>query len=149
MKPLTPEWVAKAEQDYQAAEQLHRSREAQFSEIVCFHCQQCAEKYLKARLQEAEIPFPKTHDLEQLLDLVLPVEPLWESLRRSISQLTDYAVELRYPGDTANVEEATRALAVAKTVRKLVRQGLGADGNVVRERGAVYRAKRKVARKKR
>ncbi len=149
MKPLTVEWVEKAEQDYRAAERLHRDRESPLSEIVCFHCQQCAEKYLKARLQEAEIPFPKTHDLIELLKLVLPVEPLWEAMRESLQTITEYAVELRYPGDTASVEEATRALAVAKTVRKLVRQSLGADGNVVRERAAVYRTKRKVTRRKR
>jgi len=40
-----------------------------------FFAQQCVEKYLKARLVEAGIAFPKTHDLEALLDLVLPAEP--------------------------------------------------------------------------
>ena len=44
--------------------------------MVCFHCQQSVEKYLKARLEEAAISFPKTHDLENLLMLLLPLEPL-------------------------------------------------------------------------
>jgi HEPN domain-containing protein len=47
---------------------LRRSRKKHSRDLVCFHLQQCIEKYLKARLNEAGIPFPKTHDLERLLD---------------------------------------------------------------------------------
>lgn|GEM_PF-1433632 len=105
---------------------------------------------MKARLQEAEISFPKTHDLIQLLKLALPVEPLWESLRESLRTITEYAVELRYPGDTASIEEAGRALAVAKTVRRLVRESLGSDAPPkVREQKAVYRTGRKPTKRKR
>ena len=43
---------------------------------VCFHAQQCAEKYLKARLQDLGIIVPKTHDLTQLLELLLATEPM-------------------------------------------------------------------------
>jgi HEPN domain-containing protein len=46
-----------------------------------FCCQQSAEKYLKARLEEADIESPKTHDLEKLLNLLLPVEPRWSAMR--------------------------------------------------------------------
>jgi HEPN domain-containing protein len=47
-----------------------------FHDHACFHCQQSAEKYLKARLEEAGIMSPRTHDLKNLLPLLLPVEPL-------------------------------------------------------------------------
>ena len=76
MKATTREWVDKAEADYAAAILLRRSRKKHARDIVCFHLQQCLEKYLKARLEEVAISYPKTHDLERLLDLVLPVEPL-------------------------------------------------------------------------
>ncbi len=63
MKLQTAEWVAKAEGDWNAAQQLNRVRKNPNYDGVCFHCQQCAEKYLKARLIEAGIAFARTHDL--------------------------------------------------------------------------------------
>lgn len=48
-----------------------------------FHVQQCAEKYLKGRLQEEDIRFSKTHDLEILLDLLLFIESEWNILHPS------------------------------------------------------------------
>ncbi len=57
MKPITLEWVEKAEGDYASAHRELRARKNPNYNAACFHEQQCAEKYLKARLQEAEIPF--------------------------------------------------------------------------------------------
>ena len=51
MKRTTREWVNKAEADYRAAGRLHRGSDP-LHDIVCFHCQQCAEKYLKGLLEE-------------------------------------------------------------------------------------------------
>ena len=72
MKPATREWVGKGEHDYLAAGELHGSR-IRLPDQVCFHCQQAAEKYLKALLEELNQPVPKTHDLELLLDQLLPL----------------------------------------------------------------------------
>jgi len=55
---------------------------------ACFHAQQCAEKYLKARLQEAGLAFPKTHDLLDLLKRFLAVEPAWTTLTRNSPSLS-------------------------------------------------------------
>ena len=77
MKPLTHEWVKKAENDFKVASQILRRRKDRVPDAACFFCQQCVEKYLKARLLEAAIPFPRTHDLLQLLNACLPVELLW------------------------------------------------------------------------
>ena len=52
MNELTEEWVEKAEEDFDAADVLLYGRDVPIAAIVCFHCQQCAEKYLKAYLQE-------------------------------------------------------------------------------------------------
>ena len=65
MKPSTLEWLKKAESDYQLAVALSRRRKVTFFDQACFHCQQSAEKYLKARLEEANIMSPKTHDLRK------------------------------------------------------------------------------------
>jgi|SRR5439155_24411745 len=76
MKVSTREWIAKAEEDFAVALTLARPRKKPLWAPLCFHAQQCVEKYLKARLNEASVPVHKTHDLEQLLVQVLPFEPL-------------------------------------------------------------------------
>jgi HEPN domain-containing protein len=125
MTSTTREWVEKAEADYAAALLLRRSRKKHSRDIVCFHLQQCVEKYLKARLEEATIAFPKTHDLERLLDLVVAVEPLWASLRPAMATITDYAVEVRYPGRTTSPAEAQTLLRATMRIRDLIRSSLG------------------------
>lgn len=125
MTPATREWVEKAEADFSAALLLRRSRKKHSRDIVCFHPQQCVEKYLKARLVEAGIAFPRTHDLEKLLDLALPVEPQWGVLRPIVVAITDYAVEVRYPGHSTTAAEATRLLRDTTRIRELVRLSLG------------------------
>jgi HEPN domain-containing protein len=72
--------VQKAEADYDAVLLLRRSGKRSRFDTIRFHCQQCAEKYLKARLQEAGLRFPRTYDLWALLTLVLAVEPTWHKL---------------------------------------------------------------------
>ncbi len=124
MTPTTQEWVDKAESDYNGAGLLFRARKRPSYDGACFHAQQCAEKYLKARLQEAAIPFPRTHDLVQLLDLVVGVEPALDPLRPRLDLLSKAVVEVRYPGRTANKTDAKEALATARDARAIVRAGL-------------------------
>lgn len=94
-------------------------------DAVCFHAQQCAEKYIKALLQEAEIPFGKTHHLIALLELVLGVEQSWELLRPQLQSLNAYSVSVRYPGEVADEATAREALRLAKRIRAEARQRLG------------------------
>ncbi len=54
MKLLTREWIDKAEGDFATASREIRVRKSPNYDAVCFHAQQCAEKYLKALLQESE-----------------------------------------------------------------------------------------------
>ena len=68
MNPLTEEWVQKAEGDYTVAQQSKQGQNP-VNDVICFLAQQCVEKYLKAWLQEANIPFPRTHDLTSVIDL--------------------------------------------------------------------------------
>jgi HEPN domain-containing protein len=63
MKPITQEWVRKAEGDFVTAEREFSAASNQNYDAVCFHSQQCVEKYLKAKLQEFDLHFEKTHDL--------------------------------------------------------------------------------------
>jgi HEPN domain-containing protein len=125
LKPITLEWIQKAEGDFATARRENESGESPNYDAVAFHAQQCAEKYLKARLIEAERSFPKTHDLAVILDLVLEVEPGWESMRPELNALTDLGVEVRYPGTFADEEDAAHALETARKVRDMVRSSLG------------------------
>ena len=95
---LVRQWIAKAEVDYRTAERLVRDDEP-IRESIAFHCQQTAEKYLKAFLVWRQVEVPKTHSIGQLLDLVSAVAPeLAASLADAIS-LTPFGAEIRYPGD--------------------------------------------------
>jgi HEPN domain-containing protein len=127
MNPLTREWVDKAEGDFASAQRELKARKNPNYDSACFHAQQCVEKYLKARLQEAGISFGKIHDLTVLLDLVLPVEPLWDPLRSQLRTLNAFAVEFRYPGQSADKDTARLAVNICKSARKILRQGMGLD----------------------
>src|SRR5437879_445067 len=96
MKRMTREWIRKAEDDYRGAGKLASGRD-RLHDQVCFHCQQCAEKYLKALLEELNLSIPKTHDLEDLLDRLLPYYGLLSGNRRGLRFLTAFAVDPRYP----------------------------------------------------
>ena len=92
---------------------------------VCFHCQQCAEKYLKGLMEELGLPVPKTHDLDLLLTALVPHHPTLRSLRRGLLFLSDFAVDTRYPGKNASKRQAVAALRWAGRVRTPARALLG------------------------
>jgi HEPN domain-containing protein len=125
MKPLTAEWVVKAEADYDGAVALRRMRKRPLHDLVCFHCQQCAEKYLKALLQEAGVSFPKTHVLIDLLNLLTPMDPGLARFRSHLLVLEDYAVKFRYPGLYASAVQSRGALTALRATRRGLRKKLG------------------------
>ena len=125
MKPNTREWVRKAENDFIVARQILRRRKDIMPDAACFFCQQSVEKYFKARLIEAGLPFPRTHDLLHLLNLSLALQPLWSTFAKAVDAMTDYAVDFRYPGHSATLAEARQCLKDCKTIRREVRLSLG------------------------
>jgi HEPN domain-containing protein len=120
---LTREWVQKAEADFLAATTL-ASESLPLHEVICFHCQQAVEKYLKALLQESGDPVPRTHDLVRLYSLVMSHYQL-RGIVRGLKFLTDFAVEPRYPGKSASKRQAAAALRWAGKVREACRPLLG------------------------
>ena len=115
-------WVRKAEQDYAAACALARRRKTPLPDVVCFHAQQCAEKYLKAYLVLHRTYFPKTHDLLELLDLAAPLEPSLALLKPRLQELRPYAVASRYPGEGATVAQSRLALRQLALIREQLRR---------------------------
>jgi HEPN domain-containing protein len=124
MKPITGEWITKAEGDFATAQRELNATEHPNYDAVCFHAQQCAEKYLKAFLQEADVSFAKTHDLADLLGSALPIEPTWAAMTADLNTLSAFAVEYRYPGDSADLDEAKLAFQVCTNVRQVIRRAL-------------------------
>ena len=91
---------------------------------ICFHAQQCIEKYLEAWLQEVNISFSKTHDLEELLNLIVPTIPAWHLWQPDFKIITAYAVESRCPGDSATADNTQHAMHICDEVRQSVRMQL-------------------------
>ena len=122
------QWWRKAEEDFGVAEHL-LAEDTPFLASIGFHAQQAAEKLLKAILVARQIEFPKTHDLGELLDLVVAAEPGLPDSLREIVDLNAYSVTVRYPGDFPDVtpEEASVAVRIVADVRDVVRELLRRD----------------------
>ena len=113
------QWLLKSQRDLEAARVLF---EHGLFDVVVYHCQQSAEKALKAYLVYQEVILQKTHNLVVLLESCLTFDIGFEILRDSAEVLTPYGTEFRYPGDTLEPErfEAEEALAMADSVLRFV-----------------------------
>lgn len=115
-------WFRKAENDLRNAEHTIKMEDPP-CDTVCFHTQQCAEKYLKGFLAYYEIDFPKTHSLEDLVLLSKSVAPAIESEVGEVEILSSYGVEVRYPDEVyydIPLEDAQEAIEIAKRVKAVV-----------------------------
>ena len=117
------DWVVKAENDLtNAAHTLKLGRKCP-TDTVCFHAQQCVEKYLKALLVFKGMEFPRTHDVEALMGLLAKEFKLGVSVLEQ-RRLTSYATVTRYPGiyEPIPLSEARRAVALAQRIRSRIRR---------------------------
>jgi len=118
-------WLRRARSDLRLGE-VALNTPGVMLEDACFHAQQCPEKALKALLTRLNIPFPRTHAIDVLLDLLTKAGIDIPSRIDEAFTLTQYAVQTRYPGEweTINREEAEKALLVASEVLKWVENSL-------------------------
>lgn len=121
-------WLDKSWHDLRAAERLLIGSDP-LCDAAGFHCQQAAEKSLKAYLTWHDVPFEKTHSLVALVAQCLMLDPSFEELRSATTTLTPYAVASRYPGDIVALTEAEAqaALKLARQVWDFVRQRLASE----------------------
>ncbi len=124
MNALTLEWVTKAEGDYFTARREVKVKNFPNYDGVCFSCQQIVEKYLKAYLQENGYLIPKTHILMDLLALCIKIQPAFQIIRADLNILEGYAINFRYPGESADLSEAKIAFKTASIAREFIRQQL-------------------------
>ncbi len=127
MNPETDAWIASAEVDYRLA--IRAVQDPAIPEGVCFHAQQCLEKYLKALLEQAREPVPRTHDLGTLHELATHLPPDLSAYESDLKAMGPFAVAVRYPGGETLwgdlVEEAELAARTMETVRGLIRRYFG------------------------
>jgi HEPN domain-containing protein len=116
-------WHKKADNDLKAGSDELVTHEPA-TDTVCFHMQQCAEKYLKSFLVFHEVELPRTHNLAMVLQACIEIDPSFVTVRDAgVDELTDYAVTLRYPDFfyMPTVDECRSAQKLAVLVRDFVR----------------------------
>lgn len=122
---LVAHWASKADNDLRNAEYTLTLEENCPFDTVCFHAQQCAEKYLKALLVQRGSDPPRTHDLRLLLQR-LPADLALLFRMEDMVELNRYSIEARYPGEWEEISraEAERAVMLARAVCMAARQNL-------------------------
>lgn len=112
------EWERFAEMDYVTANHLDKTLYPKQMEIICYHCQQCAEKYLKALTEHLGKEIEKTHDLGNLATTISETLEVPQSVLVSCAKLTQYGVKIRYPQEFEMSESHVKAaLADMETVK--------------------------------
>lgn len=117
------EFIDRAKEDLGVARTL--LKEGEFFESSCFHCQQAAEKYLKAFLIKKDVRFKKIHDLEQLIEMCSGVDKEFTKILPAARFLNPYYIGSRYPDvfgsdKEANQKEAKKALRSAEEIVSFV-----------------------------
>ena len=123
MNPLTFEWIERAEGDFTVAKENQQGNNP-VNHVICFLAQQCVEKYLKAWLQENNIHIIRTHNLAQLLDIILPTIPEWRAWKSELSDLSEFAGETRYLAESSSHYDVERSMEICEKVRIAVRTEL-------------------------
>jgi HEPN domain-containing protein len=114
-------WFRKAESDLLTITN-NLSSDNVPADTCCFHAQQAAEKYLKAYLISRNISFPKTHDLQLLVNLIIPINPAFSEILSIAMSLIDYGVTSRYPDllHEPELADAKKALTDANAIKQFV-----------------------------
>ena len=114
------EWVNYSEKDYIAAQFLMTAANPPI-EIICYHCQQSAEKLLKAFLIKNDIIPSRTHDLNLLVNECVKIENTISILKKECNRLNDFGVNTRYPNNMdLELEDAKIALKDAEKIKEFI-----------------------------
>lgn len=129
---LVRDWLTRANHDLRAARIL-ATPEIPLLDAAIYHCQQAAEKAVKAWLQSKDDPFPKTHDIEELVEQAAKLIPDFQQLARPAAVLTPYVSAFRYPGGAdepmPSREEFDEALQHARAIYDFVLNLLPAEAH--------------------
>ena len=109
-------WLIKAENDLKSAKKLMEGKNY-ISDTAIYHCQQCAEKALKAFLLYNQKEIKKTHDLELLIELCIEIDNEFDELYDFAVTLAPYSTLFRYPGEVIEPEKKDVYDAINKAER--------------------------------
>ncbi|MEW5691662.1 MAG: HEPN domain-containing protein [Candidatus Hydrogenedentota bacterium] len=126
----TQYWIMKAESDLKTGKDEFATV-SPATDAVCFHMQQCVEKYLKAFIIFNKKEIRKTHDITELIELCTAIEPDFNNLYQiKADRLTEYAIELRYPSEILfpSLDESRQAIEIAEKVKVFVLNKLKNQG---------------------
>ena len=127
MKAITAKWIEKAENDYHVAHHSFQGGPLP-ADVICFHVQQCIEKYAKAFLQEHGIPVEYADSkMASLLLECASVDPGFESCANDFEQLDQFGIETLYPGRWASQQDVHEASAILERVRPFIRSKLSLE----------------------
>ena len=119
------EWLRFADMDVLSANHLNEITYPKPLEIICYHCQQAAEKILKALVLAYDGEIQKTHDLGLLMEQLSEFLKIPESVLSAADALTPYGVKIRYPQELCIEESHTKkALAEMNIVYDFVKKEL-------------------------
>ena len=126
-KGWSSEWLDFAEMDLGAAEYLLNMRPLPV-EIICFHCEQAAEKFLKGVIVQLGIEPPRTHDLIQLCKICSGADERYGQLADACAELTPYGVQARYPSNMElDASDVDCALRECRRIQDFVKRELKVD----------------------
>jgi len=125
MNETVRQWLAKGEGDFATAGRELGATPSPNFDAVCFHAQQCVEKLIKALLIHRGADAPRTHDLVYLSHLLSAAVPQWSWSVEELRFVSHAAVAFRYPGESAQREDATRAYELAGRMREALLVLLG------------------------
>ena len=123
-------WILKAESDLKTGKDEMLTEEPA-TDTICFHMQQCAEKYLKAFLIFNGREIHKTHNLAEIIQDCIELDSDFKKLLEfKAHTLTDFGVEFRYPSEVLfpSLEETKEAIMIAEKVKLFVLAKLKSKG---------------------
>jgi len=119
-KEYIKSWLYRAKEDLAALNKLAESEMEFYTSTICFHAQQAVEKYLKAFLAYHDVDFPKTHDVDFLIDKCQRIDD--QNFNIDLKSLTEFGVSIRYPDDffIPGIKETKDYIEIANNVGLIV-----------------------------
>ena len=112
-RELVHEWFRFANMDLDLAKHTLETMYPPPLEIICYHCQQAAEKFIKGVIISFDIEVEKTHDLSKLLNTLVPLTDIPDTFMESAERLTMFGIRVRYPNELP-VDETQTKLAIVQ-----------------------------------
>lgn len=118
---LISEWLDFANEDLETAAYILKG-EYLYNRSICYHCQQAAEKYLKAYIIYLDLPLIKTHNIALLCEKIKEIDNNIMDIYNDATELTQYITGARYPDDFDQLtdSDSKAAYQIAFSVKEFV-----------------------------